>query len=162
MLRRLLRNTVIVLSALVALALLARAIVSRFRPSPDRVTTWPPVEPTSGGITSVDSAGRSAGEPATARAPVDPVEPVQPRATLTRQPQPTDDVKAADTDEGPAQPWVEPDDDDSCPVSHPIKAKLSSGIYHSPGGLNYERTKADRCYADGEAAETDGLRPSKR
>lgn len=56
---------------------------------------------------------------------------------------------------------AEPHDDGSCPASYPIKAKLTSGIYHAPGGLNYERTKADRCYADGDAAEADGLRASK-
>src|SRR4051812_16334875 len=48
---------------------------------------------------------------------------------------------------------VEPDDDGACPVTHPVKAKRTSGIYHVPGGGNYERTKADRCYVDGAAAE---------
>ena len=61
----------------------------------------------------------------------------------------------------PAAPWVEPVDG-GAPASHPIKAKMSSGIYHSPGGLNYERTKPDRCYRDAAAAEADGLRPAKR
>ncbi len=56
---------------------------------------------------------------------------------------------------------AEPNDDGSCPAPFPIKAKLRSGIYHAPGGLNYDRTKADRCYVDGAAAEADGLRPSK-
>lgn len=56
---------------------------------------------------------------------------------------------------------VEPNDDGSCPVSHPVKGKLSSGIYHMPGGANYERTHADRCYVDEEAARDDGLRRSK-
>jgi hypothetical protein len=59
------------------------------------------------------------------------------------------------------QPWVEPNADGSCPPTHPIKAKLASGIYHSPGGANYARTKADRCYTDEAAAVADGLRPSK-
>jgi hypothetical protein len=57
-------------------------------------------------------------------------------------------------------PWIEPVDG-ACPASHPIKAKLSSGIYHSPGGMNYERTHPDRCYVDGTAAEHDGLRSAK-
>jgi hypothetical protein len=57
-------------------------------------------------------------------------------------------------------PWVEPVDG-ACPPSHPVKAKLASGIYHVPGGMNYERTHPDRCYADTAAAERDGLRPSK-
>ena len=57
--------------------------------------------------------------------------------------------------------WVE-GDGGTCPPSHPVKAKLASGIFHSPGGPNYERTKPDRCYISAEAAEADGLRPSKR
>lgn len=56
--------------------------------------------------------------------------------------------------------WVEPNGG-SCPASHPIRAKLASGIFHSPGGRSYERTNADRCYVDAAAAEADGLRPAK-
>ena len=61
----------------------------------------------------------------------------------------------------PTQAWVEPKVDGSCPATHPIKAKLASGIYHRPGGANYTRTKPDRCYVDEAAAEADGLRSSK-
>jgi hypothetical protein len=43
-----------------------------------------------------------------------------------------------------------------------VKAKLASGIYHRPGGQSYERTRPDRCYRDGGAAEADGLRAAKR
>jgi hypothetical protein len=57
--------------------------------------------------------------------------------------------------------WVEPVDG-TCPTSHPVKAKLASKIFHLPGMLNYERTRPDRCYADADAATTDGLRPAKR
>jgi hypothetical protein len=60
------------------------------------------------------------------------------------------------------EPSVEPGADGMCPVTHPVKAKLASGIYHVPGGGNYERTKPDRCYVDAEAAEADGLRAAKR
>jgi hypothetical protein len=56
--------------------------------------------------------------------------------------------------------WVAPDGG-SCPTSHPVKAKLSSGIFHEPGGANYSRTVADRCYEDPDAALADGLRPAK-
>ena len=42
-----------------------------------------------------------------------------------------------------------------------MKAKLASGIYHVPGGANYERTNADRCYLDEDAALKDGMRRSK-
>jgi hypothetical protein len=58
-------------------------------------------------------------------------------------------------------PWVPPDGD-HCPSSHPLKAKLASGIYHAPGGQMYDRTVPDRCYRDAAAAEADGLRASKR
>ncbi len=60
-----------------------------------------------------------------------------------------------------ASPWVEPVDG-SCPLTHPVKAKLSSGIFHEPGGGNYDRIRAERCYVDPEAAIADGLRAPKR
>ena len=81
------------------------------------------------------------------------------------------DANRHDDDEGwepqpfpfPPQPraaseaaWVDAVDD-TCPATHPVKAKLSSGIYHVPGGASYERTKPDRCYLDATAAEADGL-----
>ena len=59
------------------------------------------------------------------------------------------------------EPWVEPVDGE-CPPTHPVKAKMSSKIYHLPGGFNYARTRPDRCYLDAAAAEADGLRPAKR
>jgi hypothetical protein len=63
--------------------------------------------------------------------------------------------------EPPVDPWVEPVEG-ACPASHPVKAKLSSRIFHVPGGANYPRTQPDRCYLDAAAAEADGLRPAKR
>jgi hypothetical protein len=51
--------------------------------------------------------------------------------------------------------------DGECPDAFPVKGKLASGVYHVPGGLNYARTRPDRCYVDAAAAEADGLRPSK-
>ena len=80
-------------------------------------------------------------------------------------PQPRVEASAAEVQEvAPAavtaEAWVEVDGD-TCPASHPVKGKLSSGIYHVPGGANYERTHADRCYADEDAAQADGLRRSK-
>ena len=62
----------------------------------------------------------------------------------------------------PEQAWVEPGTDGSCPVSHPIKGKLSSKIFHLPGMFAYDRTNADRCYATEVAAEADGLHRAKR
>jgi hypothetical protein len=57
-------------------------------------------------------------------------------------------------------PWVLPDEG-RCPVSHPVKAKVESGIFHPPGSAHYARTNPDRCYRDVAAAEADGLRPPK-
>ncbi|MGI8686121.1 MAG: hypothetical protein ACR2MO_13715 [Acidimicrobiales bacterium] len=59
------------------------------------------------------------------------------------------------------QPWVEPLGNDP-PTSYPVKAKLSSMLYHLPGMAFYDRTRPDRCYIDAEAAEADGFRRSKR
>jgi hypothetical protein len=72
------------------------------------------------------------------------------------------DVPPPDPAAVEAAAFVEPGADGACPLTHPVKAKLTSGIYHLPGGGNYERTKPDRCYATAEAAEADGLRPAKR
>jgi hypothetical protein len=57
--------------------------------------------------------------------------------------------------------WV-PANDGVCPQSHPVKAKLSSKIFHTPGARNYSRTHADRCYPDEASAQADGLRPALR
>ena len=58
--------------------------------------------------------------------------------------------------------WVEPDTDGGCPASHPIKGNDQSKIFHVPGGMSYERTKAERCYCDEASAEADGYRKAKR
>lgn len=74
-------------------------------------------------------------------------------------------VPVADAPSGPERPtgaWAEPDADGSCPDGFPIKAKMSSKIFHAPGQLNYDRTTPDRCYATTTAAEADGLRAAKR
>ena len=57
--------------------------------------------------------------------------------------------------------WVEPVGG-ACPTGYPVKASLSSGIFHVVGGLFYERSKPDRCYRTPAAAEGDGLRQAKR
>jgi hypothetical protein len=57
--------------------------------------------------------------------------------------------------------WRDPVDG-ACPPGYEIKAKLSSGIFHEPGMVNYARTTPDRCYASADAAVADGLRPAKR
>jgi hypothetical protein len=57
--------------------------------------------------------------------------------------------------------WVKPIGG-TCPSTHPVKAKMATRIFHLPGMALYHRMSADRCYADAEAAENDGLRVSKR
>jgi hypothetical protein len=71
------------------------------------------------------------------------------------------DVEPPDADHDVAPAWVEPDAG-VCPTSHPVKAKLSSKLFHLPGMAAYDRTNPDRCYRDAVAAEADGLRAAKR
>ena len=103
--------------------------------------------------------------PATRPAPARPTVAITDLQEAPQEIKPEQPVKKAAAPKKPAAPkpapWVEPVDGEA-PSTHPIKAKLSSGIYHVPGGLNYARTKPDRCYRDVAAAEADGLRPSKR
>jgi hypothetical protein len=58
--------------------------------------------------------------------------------------------------------WIAPISDDLCPQSHPVKAKLSSRIFHIPGGQNYARCRPDRCYETEQAAQADGFSRSQR
>lgn len=57
--------------------------------------------------------------------------------------------------------WVDPTGR-ICPPSHPVKAKLSSRIFHLPGMAAYNRTAPDRCYVDEASAVQDGFTKSKR
>src|SRR5262245_33340727 len=88
--------------------------------------------------------------------------PPVPRPSVAVDPAPseTETTPAAGAN-GATPDWVE-SDNGTCPATHPVKGKLSSGIFHVPGGQNYERTHADRCYVDPAAAEADGLRKSQR
>jgi methylphosphotriester-DNA--protein-cysteine methyltransferase len=47
-------------------------------------------------------------------------------------------------------------------AGYDIKVKLSSGIFHRPGMLAYERTRADRWYRSADDAVADGFRAAKR
>jgi hypothetical protein len=84
--------------------------------------------------------------------------PTRPETTPQWEPQPFPFPPLPVIDESP---WVEPAASGACPAHHPIKAKLTSGIFHVPGGANYARTQPDRCYLSAEAAAADGLRQSK-
>ena len=98
----------------------------------------------------------STDSPAEPTSAVAAAEPVDATAPAEAAPAPTDDTPAD------GATWVEPDAEGDCPLTHPVKLKASSGIFHEPGMLNYERTNADRCYVSAEAAEADGHRAAKR
>ena len=133
-------------------AVVAKALGRRRSATSDWTTStepWPPL----------DSSDNRAGEPV-------PGEP-DPAALA----QDAEGEAIADPDEVDAllstgsdgtEAWTDPGDDGICPASHPVKAKLSSKVFHLPGMANYERTKADRCYPDAGTAEADGLRQAKR
>jgi hypothetical protein len=61
----------------------------------------------------------------------------------------------------PAPSWVIPEGM-TCPTSHPVKAKLTSRLFHLPGMFAYERTRPDRCYVDPATALQDGFTQAKR
>ena len=97
--------------------------------------------------------------PAVEEEPPPPLPITAPVATEpASEPEPEPEPPAAPSANGR---WVEPVAG-TCPEGYPVKAKMTSGIYHVKGGLSYGRTTPDRCYVSAEAAEADGLRPAKR
>lgn len=52
--------------------------------------------------------------------------------------------------------------DGACPPGYPIKAKEASKIFHVPGGLFYDRTAPNRCFANEADAEAAGYRQARR
>ena len=156
-------------------AVVVRVVQSRRRDAePFGSPTWPPVETTPS----------PAAAPALAADAVTPLsakltEVAPAAAPLDTTSAPTADPPTEVTDPGPlpfpteeqgaghpaapepAVRWVEPTDG-VCPSSPPVKAKLSSGLFHLPGMAAYKRTRADRCYPDAESAAEDGLTRAKR
>jgi hypothetical protein len=63
-------------------------------------------------------------------------------------------------DAGAQLRWVRPVNG-SCPAGYPVKANDSSKIFHVPGGRSYDRTAAERCYANADDARADGYRAAK-
>lgn len=122
------------------------------------LTSEAPLEARTGPVEFVagrpDVAAQEADEPAD-EAPAETK--ISPLVDLTLD----DEAPAADSGDE-ATGWVEPDADGGCPGSHPIKGNDQSKIFHVPGGMSYERTKAERCYCDEASAEADGYRKAKR
>ena len=69
--------------------------------------------------------------------------------------------KSPEPVEAPPRAWVEPVGG-VCPETHPIKAKLSSKLFHLPGMFAYDRCNPDRCYGEEDGAVADGLTKAKR
>jgi hypothetical protein len=95
-----------------------------------------------------------------------PFEPrIVPKPDIAAEPEP--DAFVPSQSREPSAPlltdvvWSAPDANGITPDGYPVKVKLSSGIFHVPGGRFYDRTTADRCYPSAAAAEADGYRPSK-
>ena len=151
-----------------AAAALARRIVHarRQESSPAEPPSWPPLsspesgEPVQVGVTAAEPAGGGNGSARAPTAPFGPPPSSEEAAGVTApaaQPEP----RAAEPDVESLPDWVEPVDG-ACPSTHPVKVKLSSGLFHLPGMAVYNRTNPDRCYRDAESAERDGFTRSKR
>jgi hypothetical protein len=119
------------------------------RPSPAPVGTAAPKSPAPE-PQPVAAAGPKSAAPAGSKA-------AKPGPKGPARKSPTGKAKEAPGD----RLWVEANDG-VCPQTHPVKAKLSSKIFHTPASRNYSRTKADRCYPDEASAQADGLRPAQR
>ena len=126
---------------------------------------WPPAqrapEPASGRSTAVTPVKRpdAAAPAAPAAAPAAPAP--KKAAPAKKASKATAKKPTAPATPAPERMWVEPSGD-VCPPEHPVKAKLSSKLFHLPGMFAYDRCKPDRCYLSAEAAESDGLTRAKR
>ena len=123
------------------------------RPSPAPVPAAAPKPPAPAATATAEVAT----PPAAAPAPTAPGRAAKPSRTGPARKSPT-----GKAEEPPGERlWVQANDG-VCPQTHPVKAKLSSKIFHTPGSRNYSRTQADRCYPDEASAQADGLRPALR
>jgi hypothetical protein len=143
------------LTAAVGAVIGLRQLAARRHAAPELgpPATWPPLERGEEPVGAVGDLAAATTPPPPPGAPPVSDEPVAAVGDLV-----------AEAAEAPSatgsQAWVAPVDG-ACPVSHPIKANANSRIYHQPGGRFYDRTQAERCYADAAAAEADGYRAAK-
>lgn len=121
-------------------------------------STWPPRQP--GAAEPAHPVAAPAATPVAEHGPGgDVVEPQRRERPLRATTAPKKAAKKPAP--APERIWVEPSGM-VCPPSHPIKAKLSSKLFHLPGMFAYERCKPDRCYATEDGAVADGLTRAKR
>ena len=123
------------------------------RPSPAPVPAAAPKPPPPAATATAEVAD----PPAAAPAPPAPSRVAKPSRTGPARKSPT-----GKAEEPPDERLWVPAHDGVCPQTHPVKAKLSSKIFHTPGSRSYSRTQADRCYPDETSAQADGLRPALR
>lgn len=91
---------------------------------------------------------------------VEPTVETEPQREPTAEAEPTAETET-ETETESVVAWVKPTGG-VCPETHPVKAKLASRLFHLPGMLAYDRTRADRCYRDAAAAEDEGFTRAKR
>ena len=133
-----------------AVFFLAQVFLRKQAPKPEDNATRTPVQP------KLQNATPEAATTATGATSATSASSTPSAAEVAEAAPAGDDLGGADA------PWLDPLDDGACPVTHPVKAKLSSKIFHVPGGLAYDRTTPDRCYRDAATAEADGFRAAKR
>ena len=136
----------------VAVLKLVQSRRSRTGDSSVEAPSWPPLQEAA--VAPEPSAQTVADAPA----------PVVTRSTSPAPPAPAPEAAAPAPPVEPAtttQLWVEPEDG-VCPATHPVKAKLSSNLFHLPGMVAYNRLRPDRCYPDEASALKDGLTKAKR
>jgi hypothetical protein len=142
------------------------------RPSPAPVPAAPPKPPAPAGTATAEvavppPAAPSPPAPAAAEtgSTTEGEQPAAKAAPGRAKPSRTGPARKSPTGKAEEPPgerlWVQANDG-VCPQTHPVKAKLSSKIFHTPGSRNYSRTQADRCYPDEASAQADGLRPALR
>lgn len=158
----------LLVGAVVAIAKVMQRREAEVPASTSRIPTWPPPAPAPAPMATptIESPELEHAEAVTGvPTPVDPAPappPVEPVAKKqgTKKAAPAKKATAA-RKAAPLAPWVDPVEG-VCPTTHPIKAKLTSKLFHLPGMFAYERTRPDRCYRDDAAAEADGLTRAKR
>lgn len=148
------RLVAVILGSAVVARCIRAGLGRRQRPAPA-----PPTTPPSRSAPSSVAGNGVEPEPAAApeAAPETTTEP-EPEPEATTHPEPEREAEAAP--ELAAATWCEPVDG-QCPPGFPVKVKLSSGIFHEPGGAHHPRVRPDRCYTNAAAAEADGYRRSK-
>lgn len=145
------------LGVIAALAYMASRTRRRQHDVREATDAWPAIQPAARDDVAAPVASTASPTSVAPEAPPSPPSPPSPPAKAKAKGAGKAKAKA----KAAARAWVKPSGD-TCPDTHPVKAKESSKIFHVPSGLSYARTQPDRCYSDEAAAESDGYRRAKR